>query len=146
MKLIRAGIYLGVLAFLLPSPPDERTAASAAVPAVVGAHHASEGDVFTAAVNAVDDFSGFCSRQPGVCDTAHAIYLKVEGKARYGIRLLYEWAQGPEPRSASIEAGLHDPMRTGSVGKAAGPRRKVDGTLTPADLAPAWRAPATRKS
>ena len=75
-------------------------------------------DMFPAAVNAVDDISGFCTRQPSVCETAHAVFVKLEAKAKYSIRLMYEWAQQPpgEHGAGDPPLGLRaDPMPTGSL-------------------------------
>jgi len=141
MKIIRAAIYLGVIAFLLPSPPEQpapRHAAlgmAGAAPAPV----ASNGDLLAAALGAVDDMSGFCTRQPAVCDTARILLVKLEAKAKYSMRLLYQWAETPEtPAVPSTEAKLGDPITTSTV---AGSQRPAGDALQPADLRPKWRAP-----
>ncbi len=107
MKIIRAAIYLGVIAFLLPSPPEQpapRHAAlgmAGAAPAPV----ASNGDLLAAALGAVDDMSGFCTRQPAVCDTARILLVKLEAKAKYSMRLLYQWAETPEHAGGAQHRG-----------------------------------------
>jgi Family of unknown function (DUF5330) len=143
MKILRGAIYLGVLAFLLPSPPPEDVSqkpASLGVASTAAAPSASGGDLFAAAVGAVDDVSGFCTRQPLVCDTAHTLVLKLEAKAKYGLRLLYRWAETPEQRpAASTEAALGDPITTSAV--TIGRESPASDALVPADLLPKWRAP-----
>jgi hypothetical protein len=141
MKIIRAAIYLGVIAFLLPSPPEQPASQHAGLgmagsaPAPV----ASNGDLLAAALGAVDDVSGFCTRQPAVCDTARALLVRLEAKAKYGMRLLYQWAETPEPPVVpSAEAKLGDPITTSTV---AGDQRPASDALQPADLRPKWRAP-----
>jgi hypothetical protein len=139
MKIIRAAIYLGVLAFLLPSPPEDAVSQHAALGAPAMASTASGGNLFAAAVGAVDDVSGFCTRQPAVCGTAHALFLKLQAKAKYSFRLLYRWAETPQPPpAASTEARLGDPITTSTV---AGSQRPAGDALLPADLRPKWRAP-----
>jgi Family of unknown function (DUF5330) len=139
MKIIRAAIYLGVLAFLLPAPPEDPAPQHATLGTAAMAPTASGGDLFAAAVRAVDDVSGFCTRQPAACDTAHALLLKLEAKAKYTMRLLYQWAETPKPPpAASTEARLGDPITTSTV---AGSERPASDALLPADLRPKWRAP-----
>jgi hypothetical protein len=141
MKILRAAIYLGVLAFLLPSPPSEDSSQKPAVPgaaSLVPAPSATGGDLFAAAVGAVDDVSGFCARQPTVCDTAQTVLTRLEAKAKYSLRLLYQWAESPEQRPASsTEATIGDPITTSTV--AVG--REAGDALLPADRQPKWRAP-----
>ena len=140
MKIIRAAIYLGVIAFLLPSPPEQPAAQHA--PGMAGAAPApvaSNGELLAAALGAVDDVSGFCTRQPAVCDTARILLVKLEAKAKYSMRLLYQWAETPEtPAAPSTEAKLGDPITTSTV---AGNQRPASDALQPADLRPKWRAP-----
>jgi hypothetical protein len=143
MKILRAAIYLGVLAFLLPSPPAEDSSqkpAALGAAGLVAVPSANGGDLFAAAVGAVDDVSGFCTRQPMVCDTAHTVLLKLEARAKYSLRLLYQWAESPEQRPASsTEATIGDPITTSTV--AVGRESQAGDGLLPADLLPKWRAP-----
>ena len=90
---------------------------------------------------AVDDVSGFCTRQPTVCDTARILLVKLEAKAKYGMRLIYQWAETPEPATpaaAGTEAKLGDPITTSTV---AGDQHPAKDALRPADLRPKWRPP-----
>src|SRR5262245_36842238 len=119
MKIIKAAIYLGVIAFLLPSPPEQPAAQHAALgPAgATPAPQPSNADLLAAACAGVDDVSAFCTRQPAVCDTARTLLVTLEAKAKYGIRLLYQWAETPEPAAApGAEAKLGDPITTSTVG------------------------------
>ena len=142
MRIIRAAIYLGVIAFLLPSPPQQPAAQHAALgtPGASPAPQASNADLLAAALLAADDVSGFCSRQPAVCDTARSLLVTLEAKAKYGMRLLFQWADAPAPSAAApgAEAKLGDPITTSTV---AGSQRPVKDALQPADLRPKWRAP-----
>ena len=73
--------------------------------------------MFAAAIGTVGDFSGFCTRQPTVCETAHGLLYKLEAKAKYSLHLLYQWVESPEqPRPAlSTEAKLNDPITTSTI-------------------------------
>src|SRR5690349_16983390 len=86
MRIFRTIALLAVVAFFIPSPPEEQL-------------QLAQGDdppateLLSAAVSTVADMRDFCGRQPAVCDTAHYLAVKLEGKAKYGIELLYQWAQ-----------------------------------------------------
>ena len=83
MKIIKTLIIVGAVAFFLPSPPESQ---KAAVPASL--------ELMSAAASAASDASGFCARQPAVCSTAMSLAGTLEAKARYSVKLLYEWANG----------------------------------------------------
>ncbi len=144
MRAIRVLVFVGLVALLLPSPPEQaapRFASIGAGEAMVPAE-----DMFTAAVSAVDDISGFCTRQPSVCETAHAVFVKLEAKAKYSIRLMYEWAQQPpgEHGAGDPPLGLRaDPMPTGSLTQIAAAASAS--TLTIEDLIPEWRGPKDKR-
>ena len=124
MRIFRTIALLAVVAFFIPSPPEEQL-------------QLAQGDdppateLLSAAVSTVADVRDFCGRQPAVCDTAHYLAVKLEGKAKYGIELLYQWAQESN--------GLALPQQTGAAddAEAAG-----QNTLRLDDLIPEWRAPA----
>jgi Family of unknown function (DUF5330) len=73
---------------------------------------------------AVSDVRGFCERQPDACVTGGKVMVALGQKAEAGARTIYEFITKLREKAAS--------------GEKAGP---VQGTLTPADLAPAWHAP-----
>lgn len=122
MKIIRTLLLVSVGAFLLPSPPDSELKLAAS-PALV-----------SAAMNAAGDVGGFCDRQPGVCSTAVSLAGTLEAKARYSIKLLYEWANGPQ-------------KVTGLPVPAPGPAMLMladadsQNTLRLEDIIPEWRDP-----
>ncbi len=101
------------------------------------------------AAQTVYDVASFCSRQPGVCDTAGYIAGKVEAKAKYSVRLIYEWANESVADPAaptSIEDIAADPINTGST-PALRLQAVAEGqsTLKLEDLIPDWRGPAKSK-
>lgn len=125
MRIIRTLVLLTAVVVFMPSPPEERlsTANEAAPPAT---------EFFAAALSTVADMRDFCSRQAAVCDTAHYLAVKLEGKAKYGIELLYEWAneRGEQPSGVTTASGE--------------PQRPSQNTLELEDLIPEWRAPANQ--
>ncbi len=146
MRILRAAIYLGVVALLLPSPPEQ--AGPNGVTTVSDLNEIASPDMFTAAVGAVEDFSQFCARQPSVCETAHGVLAKLEAKAKYSFRLVYEWSQSPTVHSTDPPLGVRakaDPMPTGSITSVA-EAAESQSTLTIEDLIPEWRGPKQKRT
>ena len=115
--LLRMAFWLGVVCVLLPSgtkstSPDAQIDASEAV---------------TFASAAVSDVRSFCERQPDACVTGGKVAVALGHKAEAGARTLYEFITKLREKSAAPE----------KADKAAGGQ----GTLTPGDMAPTWRAP-----
>jgi len=126
MRIFRTLVLLTAVVVFMPSPPEERlsTSTEADPPAT---------ELLMAAVSTVADMRDFCSRQAAVCDTAHYVAVKLEGKAKYGIELLYEWANeraGEAPADVTTASGE--------------PQRPSQNTLELEDLIPEWRAPANQ--
>jgi Family of unknown function (DUF5330) len=138
MRIIRTIVLLAVAAYFLPSPPEDRLGAS--LPA---GDDPPATEFLSAAVSTVADMSDFCIRQAAVCDTAHYLAAKLEGKAKYGIELLYQWAHESNdlipPQQAFDGEGAASQGRTAAATDA-GPTGR--NTLQPDDFIPEWRAPA----
>lgn len=147
MRILRTLMLLAGVSAFMPSPPEEQTLttadqaqASTAVPGLV-----------SAASSAVSDVASFCIRQPGVCEAAGYVATKMEAKAKYSVRLIYEWASDAsnEPKASPLEnqADAGDPINTGStqLADAAAAPDKSQSTLTIEDLIPEWRGPARHK-
>lgn len=134
MRIIRTLVLLTAVVVFLPSPPEERMNVTAAAdpPAT---------QFLTAAMSAVADMRDFCGRQATVCDTAHYLAVKLEGKAKHGIELLYEWANEPAGDMPSLAA---EPGENGVTTVSGDPARAGQNTLELEDLIPEWRAPATQ--
>lgn len=132
MRIIRTLVLLTAVAVFMPSPPEDRIAASteADPPAT---------QLLAAALSTVADMRDFCSRQSTVCDTAHYVAVKLEGKAKYSIELLYEWASESRSAAPTIASGQDTDGITTASG---GPARPSQNTLELEDLIPEWRAPA----
>jgi hypothetical protein len=112
--LLRIVFWLAVVCILLPSG-TKTTSPDAQIDA---------SEAVTLAGAAVSDMRGFCERQPDACVTGGKVMVALGHKAEAGARTIYEFITKLREKAAS--------------GEKAGP---VQGTLTPADLAPAWHAP-----
>jgi hypothetical protein len=135
MRLFRTIILLTGITVLMPAPPEEAEQQAVA--------EFSAPDVLAAAGEAASDVGSFCLRQPGVCETASYVAARLEAKAKYGVRLIYEWAaeSSSEPHVSPLadEAELGDPMATGSTRVARSGSEPPTSTLTIEDLIPEWQ-------
>lgn len=111
MFLIRTAFWLSLVIMLIPVDSSQPTGSEAADAAPVGAGEAAD-----AAEATLSDVGGFCTRNPGACDVGARIGTTFMLKARAGARMVYEFID------AKLGTADH-------------------GTLTAADLAPAWRGP-----
>jgi hypothetical protein len=121
--LLRMAFWLAVILVLLPSggsQPAPKVSVSAA-------------DAMSAAGATVSDMKQFCGRQSEACAIGSQVVVALGHRAQAGAKVLYEFL--------SDKLG---PSDTGALSKAATGRaasRPSQHTLTPADLAPAWRGP-----
>jgi len=118
---IKAAFWLTIVVLLLPADKAKESQ-----PAQVGALEA-----LGAAQAAVEDASGFCTRNPEACETGSQAFQTFGEKAQYGAKLLYEFLSARFTDSAPQTA-------TGSIKT---PQKPGTHTLTPSDLEPAWSAP-----
>lgn len=134
MRIIRTILLLGAVAFLMPAPPEDRMAMTAQT-----SDDPPATEFLAAAVSTVADMRDFCTRRASVCDTAHYLAVKFEGRAKYSIELLYEWANQSNSTTLSEQA-QGEQVTTGSFasGEAETPGQN---TLQLEDLIPEWRAP-----
>jgi hypothetical protein len=131
--LLRMTFWLGLVLILLPTGSSQPQPASA-----VGAT-----DAISAASATVGDFRQFCTRQPDACTVGSQVATTLGYKAQAGAKMLYDFlTEQMAPKETGSVAG-NGTTRSGKP--AMQPVRALQGTLTPADLAPAWRAPAPRK-
>jgi len=131
MFLLRAAFWLTVVALLLPSGHSASTATAPQLNAA---------DAVTAAGAAVSDMSHFCTRQPNACVVGSQAAAAVGQKAQDGAKMLYELITD---RLGSNDAA---PTPTKAPERTPMPTPKPShGTLTPADLTPAWRGPEQPK-
>ena len=158
MKLIKYSLIAAVGGFLLPAPPPE----SYAVMQNGARINLETGQVLCAAASTFSDVSGFCKRQPTVCDIAQNMFSSLEVRAKYNFRRLYEWSSSSDgPKSPmqfpslgiTIEQSANvDPVVTGSIQTsnvksvthmvmAQSVRQPSVNTLTIEDIVPEWRGP-----
>lgn len=136
MKIIRTLVIVAVGAFLLPSPPESQQPPQQA-------KIAATPELMAAAVNAAGDMGSFCSRQPAVCSTATSLAGTLEAKARYSIKLLYEWANkeaaAVPPKLGAVQTDAALPVA--SFQMAAADVEPSQSTLKLEDIIPDWRNP-----
>jgi hypothetical protein len=131
--LLRMAFWLGVVCVLLPSgaktpAPDAKIDATEAV---------------TLASAAVSDMRGFCGRQPDACEAGNKVAVALGHKAEAGARTIYDFFTAKlNDKTAPVERTASAEKTGGKVVPAMArgtPARQ--GTLTAADLRPAWHAP-----
>lgn len=131
--LLRMAFWLGLVLILLPTGSSQQ-----AVPA--NAVNASE--AISAASATVGDLRQFCSRQPDACTVGAHVATELGYKAQAGAKMLYDvLSQALAAKEPGKETATGAPKTTGALANGAASQN----TLTPADLVPAWHAPATRK-
>jgi hypothetical protein len=125
MRIFRTIFFLSAIAILMPSPPEESGQNSL----LASTTEVSAPEVIYAASRTASDVGDFCGRQPTVCRTAGFVASKLEAKAKYGTKLIYEWASEATnaPRSGPAVAPP--------------PNAASQNTLTAEDLIPQWRNP-----
>ena len=118
MFFIRLAFWLGVIVMLLPTDQQQQAR------------------VYNTAVSAVERASTFCDRNARTCELGAQAWASFLKKAEFGVRLLGALipsgarSNEPEPSTPPLrqKAGLSDTVGT-------------RGTLSAADLQPAWRGP-----
>ncbi len=135
MFLLRMAFWLGVVLVLLPTGGAQHNTASNEV-------HAT--DAISAASATVHDLKGFCGREPDACAVGSQLVTTIGYRAQAGAKMLYELLT---EALASHDAASPATSDT-KAEPAAAPlqRASSENTLTPSDLAPAWRGPPLRKS
>ena len=148
MRIIRTIVVLSGITAFMPSPPED---AGQARQSVANSTMVDTG-YFQVATNTFSDLAAFCARQPGVCETAGFVAHKLELKAKYGVRLIYEWAnEANSSPSSALEPDLadgSDPIETGSMKLASAKQQPMvsQSTLRMEDLIPVWRGPVSIKN
>jgi hypothetical protein len=121
MFLIRLAFWLGVVVLVLPTDAQQQAR------------------VYSTAVSTIERVTTFCDRNARTCTVAGEAWATFLKKAEFGARLLGDLI------SSGGRQGNPDGSRTPAPnhGAGAGPDR---GTLSSADLEPAWRGPSMRRS
>jgi hypothetical protein len=134
--LLRMAFWLGLVLILLPSGSAPQAPASE-----VGAS-----DAISAASATVGDVRQFCTRQPDACTVGSHVATALGYKAQAGAKMLYDFLTDKlaPKETGSLAAGSTSHSSKTAMDKTA-PDKASQNTLTPADLALPWRAPAPRK-
>lgn len=134
MFLVRMAFWLGVVLILLPSGGSKDTSNASAKGSTISATEA-----VSAASATVSDMRNFCSRQPDACAVGAQAAATLGQRAQAGAKMLYEFL-----------SERYGPQSTGSVAANGASSKSADATgrpsqhtLTPSDIAPAWRGPQT---
>jgi hypothetical protein len=121
--LLRMTFWLGVILVLLPSGGSQPTPKA----------QVSATDAVSAAKAAVGDMRQFCERQPDVCVVGSQAAVTIGQRAQAGAKMLYEFLNEQLGPAETVTS-------TASTSSA----KRSQNTLTPTDLAPAWRGPQPR--
>ena len=122
--LLRMAFWLAVVCVLLPNGGAKSTSPDAQIDAAQAASLAGA---------AVSDMRGFCARQPDACAVGGKVVVALGHKAEAGARTIYEFISAKlNEKSAPAEKTTAKLVPASAAGQ---------GTLTPADMAPAWHAP-----
>ena len=136
--LLRMAFWLGLVLILLPSGASQQIPQSD-----VGAS-----DAISAASATVGDLRQFCIRQPDACTVGSHVATTLGYKAQAGAKMLYDFLTeqlAPKETGSLASNGSHPGKSVLVRADKSGPERASQNTLTPADLAPVWRAPVPRK-
>jgi len=136
MRIFRTIILLSAIVILMPSPPESQKEDAG----LIAGSDVSVPEMFVAATRTASDLGGFCSREPQVCETAVYVAHMLEAKAKYSVRLIYNWANEASTDSAPVKADAVDQFVTSST-KVAADAAPSQNTLKVEDRIPAWRAP-----
>jgi Family of unknown function (DUF5330) len=137
--LLRMAFWLGLVLILLPTRSAPRNSAGEEV---------SASDALSAASATVGDVRAFCMRQPDACTVGSHVANAIGYKAQAGAKMLYDVLSGAlaPHETGAVPSGT---SRHAANAKASSEKpvleRTSQSTLTPADLAPSWRGPASRK-
>ena len=156
--LLRMTFWLSVVLVLLPrgeAPPSSSAQISAT-------------DAMSAATATVGDMRQFCERQPEACMVGSQAAVALEDRAKAGAKRLYEMfnerlSANESEKVTTVTAAhdaqvvplpparpaLHAPQTRNAAQRTSQATsqntQNTQNTLTPADLAPAWRGPPSRK-
>jgi Family of unknown function (DUF5330) len=133
MFLLRVAFWLGVVLILLPSGGSKETSHASAPGSAISATEA-----VSAASATVSDMRNFCSRQPDACAVGAQAAVSIGQRAQAGAKMLFDFLSeryGPQSTGSVAANG----SATRSAGVILG--RPSQHTLTPSDIAPAWRGP-----
>ena len=157
--LLRVTFWLSVVLILLPRGQSQPSSSA----------EISATEAMSAATATVGDMRQFCERQPEACTVGSQAATALEDRAKAGAKRLYEMfneklaaSEGEKVTTVTAARNTqavplpparpsqHAPQHAAQARNAAqrtqqATSQKTQDTLTPADLAPAWRGPPSRK-
>jgi hypothetical protein len=136
--LVRMTFWLGLVLVLLPFGSTQHNSPG---------NEVSASEAISAASATVGDLRGFCARQPDACAVGSQVASAIGYRAQAGAKILYEaLSEAMAPRETG---SVGTSVSKNTVGKSAAEKSAAEhpsqSTLTPADMAPAWRGPPARK-
>ena len=136
--LVRMTFWLGLVLVLLPFGSTQHNSPG---------NEVSASEAISAASATVGDLRGFCGRQPDACSVGSQVAAAIGYRAQAGAKILYEaLSEAMAPRETG---SVGTSVSKNTVGKSAAEKSAAEhpsqSTLTPADMAPAWRGPPARK-
>lgn len=136
--LVRMTFWLGLVLVLLPFGSTQHNSPG---------NEVSAREAISAASATVGDLRGFCGRQPDACSVGSQVASAIGYRAQAGAKILYEaLSEAMAPRETG---SVGTSVSKNTVGKSAAEKSAAEhpsqSTLTPADMAPAWRGPPARK-
>jgi hypothetical protein len=120
--LLRMAFWLTVVCVLLPSGTKSTSSDANIDPK----------QAVTLASAAVSDARGFCDRQPDACEAGGKVAVALGHKAEAGARTIYDFITTKLAEKSAPEKAAAKVDTVSAPGQ---------GTLTGADMAPAWHAP-----
>jgi hypothetical protein len=129
--LLRMAFWLTVILALLPSGGSQPT------PTI----NVSALEAMSAAKATVTDMGSFCGRQPDACSVGSQAAVAIGHRAQAGAKMLYDYFN---EHFGSQDAGTTANAANGTALPLPTPRPSQH-TLSPAELAPGWRGPQSRK-
>jgi len=138
MRILRTVFLLAAVVILMPSPPESPKPATNTA-SMIASNEVSAPELFFAATRTASDLGGFCMREPQVCQTAVYVAAILEAKAKYSVKLIYDWANEGSGDVAPQQADV-DEIVTSSTRIAEGEARSQN-TLTLKDKILPWRKP-----
>jgi Family of unknown function (DUF5330) len=130
MFLLRMTFWLGVVLVLLPSGGAKETSIASGQESAISANEA-----VSAASATVSDMRNFCTRQPEACAVGAQAAVALRQRAQAGAKMVFEFLNERYGSRPTVPDAQGATKSAGMLTKAS------QHTLTPTDVAPAWRGP-----
>lgn len=100
-------LVIGMAALILaPMPPEDASVPAHQPPAADLQPH----QLVSVAIGTFTDVSSFCERQPVTCRAMSDVASIAQAKAKYSMRLAYEWAAGSSADTGSAHRAADDTL------------------------------------